>query len=73
MGTLIIGNFNRQDPFDEAKASEFTVETYRAAIDAARYLPRVLAIKLIEQVMLDHGLDPTEVAKCRKVGENERG
>jgi hypothetical protein len=71
MGTLLIGNFNRQDPFDEAKASQFTIETFQEAIDAARYLPRVLAIKLIEQVMLDHGLEPMDVVECPQGRENE--
>lgn len=44
----------------EMETSEFILDMWYEATDKERYLPRELAIKLIEQIMLDHGIRPQE-------------
>ncbi len=49
---------------DEA-ACQFIIDMWREAVEKERYLPWELSIKLIEQIMLDHGIRMGDLAKNR--------
>ena len=46
---------------DEA-AGKFVMDMWYEAVDKERYLPRELSLKLIEQIMLDHGITLQDLA-----------
>ncbi len=38
------------------KAYEFTFQAWNVAVEHSRFLPQKMAIKLIEQIVYDHGI-----------------
>jgi len=52
-----------QEQFERADtAGQFIMEMWYEAVDKERYLPWELSIKLIEQIMVDHGITLQDLA-----------
>ncbi len=47
----------------DLEAASFTANVWNIAVDHERYLPRKLAIKLIHQIMMDHGIEVREMTE----------
>jgi hypothetical protein len=60
MGVVVVGKFRadqrRESLEEQAEISQFTLEAFKAALEQERYLPWKLAVTLVRQVMLDHGI-----------------
>lgn len=55
-----------KEKFEREEAScQFIMDMWYEAVDKERYLPWELSIKLIEQIMLDHGITLGDLAKNR--------
>jgi hypothetical protein len=52
-----------REQFERAEtASQFIMDMWYEAVDKERYLPWELSIKLIEQIMVDHGITLQDLA-----------
>jgi hypothetical protein len=60
MGAVVVGNFGADRKAasieKQAEVSQFTLEAFKAAVEQERYLPWNLAVTLIRQIMIDHGI-----------------
>jgi hypothetical protein len=60
MGVVVVGKFglNRREAFleEQAELSPFTMEAFKTAVEQERYLPWNLAVTLVRQIMIDHGI-----------------
>ncbi len=48
---------------EQIAADDFMMYMWQEAVDKERYLPRELSIKLIEQIMLDHGINLQDLSE----------
>jgi hypothetical protein len=60
MGAVVVGKFGadrkRELCEEQEEVSQFTLEAFKAAVEQERYLPWNLAVILVRQVMIDHGI-----------------
>lgn len=49
----------------ERAAGRFTMDMWQEAVEKERYLPRQLAVKLIEQIMIDHGITLKDLSEIQ--------
>lgn len=55
----------RQKFEKEKAAGQFTMDMWYEAVEKERYLPWQLAIKLIEQIMVDHGITLKDLSEIQ--------
>lgn len=59
MGVVIMGKFGERGEealVQEPEISKFTLEAFQSAVEQERYLPWDLAVTLVRQIMIDHGI-----------------
>ena len=52
---------NREQDRRRIEATQFVVDAWNIAVEHERFLPKELALKLVRQIMVDHGIKVKEL------------